>query len=98
MLEIFAESRLRREIKAVGDFLNRHHRISEHHFRLQNHIVVYPVQGTLSAVPLYHSRNIFGRQTHLVGIELDAPLPVMVHLEQSHEPVEYLLGARGILD
>ena len=92
--EVLAESRLGGEVQSVGHLLHRHLGVAQHHLGLEHDVLVDPVEGAFAAVALDGAGDVFGREKHLVGVELEAALLCVVGAQQFHETVEYLLGAR----
>ena len=93
VLEVLAEEGLVGEIEAVGNLLDAHRRVAQHVLRLENHVVVNPVDGRMAGRLADERGEVLGREVELRGIEADAPLAHVVLAEQRHEALEVLLAA-----
>ena len=81
------------EVQLVGNLLDRHIGVLEQVLDLENHKLVNPLMHALARVCAHHAREVLRRKVHLVGVELDAALDLVVLVEQVYELLEVVAAA-----
>lgn len=92
--KIFSEKTLTRKVQVVADFLHRHGGGRQAAFGLRYHVVRNDFAGIAAARFKNDVREVFGRQTHLVGVEFHFALFAVMFLHQQHKPVQQLFLPR----
>lgn len=82
LFEKLAEKRLVGKVQFVGDLLNAHRRGLQQPFGGHGHKVGNQFVSRLVAHLLDDRRKVFGRYAHLVGVEVDRALLLVILLEQ----------------